>query len=151
MLVAGCSLFGSTRDVDPCELLDPSELSSFGDYGEPKRKSEGNRTKCTWYDSTTEPLRTTVKPQLNIQVAHKVRFSTVLSRAEEGGRQGTAAEGRPFTERELDNSCTVTMPVFKESSTKQAGVVDVIVTMPEPEDNCPTARRMADLIAPKLH
>lgn len=149
LLVTGCSFFSSSRDIDPCELLSPSELSSFGDYGEPTRKSRGNKTKCTWYNSTTEPLKTTVKPQLNIQIAHKVRFSTVLSRAE-GERQGTTAAGRPFTERELDNSCTVTMPVYKEPSRKQTGIVDVAVTMPDPEDNCPTAREIADLVAPKL-
>jgi hypothetical protein len=149
VLLTGCSFFNSSRDIDPCSLVTDSELSAYGDYGEPERRDRGNQRICTWYNSTTQPLRTTVTPQLNIYVNHKQRYYTAGQNDVETGY----AAGRRYKVRTTDSTCTVTMPVFKNTvgSKKKKGTVDIAVTMPDPKDNCPTARKIAEIVSPRLH
>ena len=150
ILITGCSLFATSRDINPCEVLTDSELASFGDYGDKTRDSLGKNTaRCKWFNFTMEPNQTTLKPQLNITVTHKTRFRP--ADPEEGQRPGKTASGRSFKEWESDTTCTVRMPVFKKPSRKKTGTIDIAVSMPNPKDNCRTAREMADLVDPRLH
>lgn len=151
ILMSGCSFFATSKSVNPCTVLTESELASFGDYRDQQRSRVGKRsTRCHWLNHTTEPYQTTLKPQLNITVNHKVRYRP--ADPDQGQRAGRTASGRSFKESEDDRTCTVTMPVFKEPSRKkQTGTIDITVAMPNPTQNCPTARKMADLVAPKLH
>lgn len=138
------------QEHHPCDVLTEAELRSFGDYGDSETGIGGKNVKrCKWFNHTTEPNQTTVKPQLNIAIHHRSRFN--LENLEQGERTGTTATGRPFKEMQYDNYCDLAMPVFEKPSRKQTGVLRISLFTPDPKDSCPTARKMADVVAPKLY
>ncbi|EIE97173.1 hypothetical protein SacglDRAFT_00210 [Saccharomonospora glauca K62] len=143
MLITGCSLFQSSRSIEPCDLLSSSELSSFGNYGSPERTSRSNYKECTWRNSTTEPFLNTVMPQVGVRVSPDTRFQSQVT--------GQTADGRPLKERQTDATCTVTLSVFKKPTRKKKGIVEISVAMPDPKDNCVTAHKLADIVSPKLY
>lgn len=149
LLLTGCSSFATSKSIDPCEVLTASELSSFGDYGDPSKvRRNKQRSECTWYEQVVEPFENTLRPQLNITVRHKSRFTP--AKPEEGERAGRTASGRQFKEWNSDVSCSVRLPVYEKQSKRKRATITIAVAKPNPRDNCGVARKMADLVAPRL-
>ncbi|MEU6646247.1 DUF3558 family protein [Saccharomonospora sp. NPDC046836] len=132
----GASLAG----LDPCTLLDTSEIARYGNHKPPERETIGTARTCAWY-----PRRASSSDDAPA-IATIIRENAGVDDMNDIGQgvQRTQANGRDIGKAPGPGGCVIAIGVTATSR------VDVPATGLRTEDSCIVADQLAVIVEPKL-
>ncbi|MEU6646246.1 DUF3558 family protein [Saccharomonospora sp. NPDC046836] len=130
----------SLADLDPCTLLDTSDVHRYGNHKEAEHRTVGTARACVWF-----PLRESGSEKIPT-IATLIRENAGADDVNDIGQgvQRTQANGRDIAQAAGPGTCVIAIGVTATSR------VDVQVTGIEADDACTVANELAVIVEPTV-